>query len=529
MGIFKDFLTEKSIARDTQYENSDIPDVLHNHLWHLSSPMLGKPDTESTFVESEEYSLKASDIVITEAREDAKHPNEIVRNGISAEQSLVDSHKAAGTHPPSIRARIKAGFHSAMPAGETPDVTAKKAKESMEHFRGFMHTEGGHAKNNKLMLLSQNGKTASSAGAGRNTVGLALAPHSLGSVTSDGITPDGGKTKGHFDTCPSASSECRKNCLGVTAGGNRQYPENSLRAKVLRQRYVVEHPEHTARLLSKEIGENEHWCANNDSIHDKTGSIVGHIHKKTGKIDSSSKDLSKEVIGAKLKSGELERRPIESGVRLNVTSDLQHHNLHPASFFERHSASKFYDYTKNTGSIKDVMPHNYTIGLSHTGDNHAESNSSAVIKHLSQGGISAMVYKRGKDQPKPKRVKVVGSNEGEHEWEVVDGDSDDNLDQRHVAAAKIHLAHSEAATKSAAKETNPAQKAMHLQNAEKHAKIADEYMSRKRGIVSGLELKGVKNEAAGHFANTVDHTGTIWLHDKGTVAQLKKSIPIKAV
>jgi len=517
MGIFKDFLTEKSIARDVEnenLENSEIPTVLHNHLWHLSSPMMG--ETSSQFVESEENSLTSTDVLMVESTSVAKHPNEIIRNGLAAEEKI---NADAGGKAPSIRARIKAGFHAAIPEGETPDVTKQKAKESQQHFRNFMHTEGGHAKNNTLSLLSQNGKTASSAGAGRNTVGLSLAPHALGSVTSDKVVPDGGKIKGHFDTCPSASSECRKNCLGITAGGNRQYPENSLRSKVLRQRYVVEHPEHTARLLSKEISDNEKWSASNETIHDKSGAIVGHVHKKTGKIDSATKDLSKEAIGAKLKTGEFERRPIESGVRLNVTSDLQHHNLHPAAFFERHKATKFYDYTKNTGTTNDTLPHNYTIGLSHTGDNHAESNSSAVIKHLSKGGISAMVYKRGKDQPKPKRVKVVGSNEGEHEWEVVDGDSDDNLDQRHVAAAKIHLA----------KETNPEQKTMHLQNAEKHAKIADEYMTRKRGIVSGLELKGVKNDAAGNFANTVDHTGTIWLHDKGTVAQMKKSIPIKAV
>jgi hypothetical protein len=518
MKSFKNYLIEQAEPTEA------MPKTLENHLWHLSSPMLG---------DDMGYKVHESTIhyfgLTEEAKEKtAKHPNEIIKNGQAAEEKIASGFQG---HAPSIRARVKAGFHAAMPEGEHPDVTKAKAKESQAHFRNFMHKEGGHAEHNKLDLLSQNGKTASSSGAGRNTVGLSLAPHTTGTATSDQNNHTGAKVKGHFDTCPSASSECRKNCLGLTAGGNRQYPENSLRAKVLRQRYLTEHPEHTARLLSHEIGQNEKWSSENNSIHDKhTNEILGHKNIKTGKVESSApKKLSHGDLADKLKKGDAHEKPIESGVRLNVTSDLQHHNLHPASFFERHHKTKFYDYTKNTGSTHDEMPKNYTVGLSHTGDDHAESNSSAVINHLKKGGISAMVYQRGKDNVKPTRVKVHGSKEGEHEWKVVDGDSDDNLDQRHTAAAKEEHAHAAHAEEIAKHETDPVKKASLHTTIAHHKQMASEYEQKKRGVVSGLALKGVTNDKAGKFANKVDHTGTIWLHDHGTVAQMKKkTIPIKA-
>jgi hypothetical protein len=49
-----------------------------------------------------------------------------------------------------------------------------------------------------------------------------------------------------------------------------------------------------------------------------------------------------------------------------------------------------------------------------------------------------------------------------------------------------------------------------------------------RGVVSGLQLKGVTNESAGNFANHVDEHGTIWIHDHKHGQGPHKTIPIHA-
>jgi hypothetical protein len=57
--------------------------------------------------------------------------------------------------------------------------------------------------------------------------------------------------------CPNASKECRENCLGLKAGGNRQFPFAALRSKILRTQFLHEHPEEAARLMHHEITQNE--------------------------------------------------------------------------------------------------------------------------------------------------------------------------------------------------------------------------------------------------------------------------------
>jgi hypothetical protein len=502
MRSFKDYL-----------EGNDKNSVVDNFLWHLSSPTLTEDEDDK---ELHEAFLSLLESVEGAEPKHEFHPETIVRRGLDKEQAYQDSHKEAGTKPASIRARIRDGFHAALDNDETDKERVAKARESYKHFRAFMAKEGGHVDKNKLVMTGQNGKTASSAGEGRNTIGLSLAPHVLGTLA------EGHPLSGHSNVCPKASKECEENCLGLTAGGNRQYPETALRSKVLRQRYVMEHPEHAARILDNEVTENEKWTSSHHTLHDSEGNIVGHKNLKTGKIKSEKPPTKEDIekgnpngklshkdVADKLAKGELHEKKIDSGVRLNVTSDLQYHRLMPAKFFERHHNTKFYDYTKNTGTaMSKDLPSNYTVGLSHTGDNHAESNSHDVIKHLSNGGIAAMVYQRGKNTPHPKRVKVVGSKEGEHEWEIVDGDSDDNLDQRHEAAAKIHDQKAASATSKEEKEF--------------HAQKAKDYRAKKIGVVSGLALKGVTNEKAGNFANKVDKDGTIWLHPD----KVKKTINI---
>lgn len=517
---------------------------LTQHLSHLMSTSVGleKPEIEdqayallgegATF-ESLVKTINETAYVLQpllEAEGGLRHPDEIEKRGHAVMAAHAAAHDAEnqerlkrGEAPKPMsgaRNRMKEGFHAAFPDGEHPDITKSKAKESQEHFRKFMHEEGGHAKDNKLTMLGQNGKTKSSTGVGMNTVGLSISPGTG--------NRDGEKKRGEFDACPNATDECRKACLGWTAGGNRQYKEISDRAKILRKRYVMEHPEHAARLISHEISENEDWTSKHNTVHNSNGDIVGHKNIKTGKVKSENpKAESHDDVKKKLDSGEYHEKPMKSGVRMNVTSDLQYHRMMPKKFYERHHKSDFYDYTKNHGSLDDKdKPKNLTLGLSHTGDSHRESNSHETIKNLRNGGISAMVYKRGADQPKAKRVKVHGSKEGEDEWKVVDGDSDDNVHTRHESAAQEHDALAKHHHEAAASAPNEKVAQGHKEEAAKHEKIAQEYRDKKRGVVSGLQLKGVKNEEAGHFANSVDKDGTIWLHDHGPQAKLRRTIPI---
>ena len=337
-------------------------------------------------------------------------------------------------------AHMKAGFHAAFPDNEDPAITHQKAKAAQKHFRQFMHERGGHSPTNTASLTSQNGKTRLSTGEGVNTIGIAMAPH---------------KTSGYeHDLCPKATAECRKNCLGLTAGGNRQYPVAALRAKILRTQYVHEHPENAARLLSHEISDNENWAKTAQAYH--VGDQKFHDKKEA---KAHAKKTGGQITG-------MSPAPMKSGVRLNVTSDIPYEKLLPKQFFDRHKNSQFYDYTKVHGRMGKDLPSNYALALSHTGTGHPESNDREAIHHLNNGGVVAMVYHRGSKVPHPTHVEDVATGK---RWRVANGDDDDNVYDRHKTAG----------------------------------------IDKSEGVVSGLRLKGVTNNEAGKFANTVDPDGVI--------------------
>lgn len=399
--------------------------VLHNFLHHLSSPTVHDHSPE-----------------LSEAHPVAQIKDVGVAN---APQGNLFHH-------------LRNGFHAAMPDDEHPSVTKQKAKESRAHFRQFMHERGGLASNNTASLTGDNGKTRLSSGEGFQTIGLQLAPHSSAGYK--------------HNLCPKASSECRKNCLGFTAGGNKQYPEASFRAKLLRTQYLAEHPEHAARLISHEIGENEKWSDEHQSVHDKEGNVVGYLHTKSGKVKSENpKEMPHEHVRDKLEKGEFSARKIKSGFRGNMTSDLPYEHLMPKKFFERHKNTQFYDYTKIASRLKNKdLPSNYSLALSHTGTGHDESNDKDAIDALERGDVVAMVHqKQKKGTPPATHVEDVQTGK---RYPIENGDLDDNVFDRHRTAGltKGHPGH---------------------------------------GVVSGLKLKGVKNEAAGHFANPVDPDGII--------------------
>ena len=168
-----------------------------------------------------------------------------------------------------------------------------------------------------------------------------------------------------------------------------------------------------------------------------------------------------------------EKHGYKPGFRGNVTSDIHWEKHLPRSFFDRHKNTQFYDYTKNAKRLHSDLPSNYHLALSHTGTGHAESNDREAIEALKAGKVVAMVHQKGKVTP----THVEDTSTGQR-WRIGNGDKDDNTFDRQT----------------------PEEKASGT------------------GVVSGLKLKGIKNEAAGHFANKVDDDGIIRLDPRKTEA-----------
>jgi hypothetical protein len=378
-----------------------MPSVLHDFMFHLSGP-------------SDPYG------------HDNKMLNEVTvfdRTKMPKTSKIMDVAQSDSTFSGggNLHKKIREGFRKADEEMSSEDASTrrKKHRESRAIFNEFAQQRG--FKTGPKMLRG-NMKTEKSSGEGVATTGLNLAPHSTSGLNN-------------FDTCPNASSECRKNCLGTEAGGNRQYPDTALSSKVLRTHFIAKHPEHAARLIDYEI-EN----------HKKKS-------KKEGKIP---------------------------GVRLNITSDFAWEHYAP-KMFERHKDVQFYDYTKSPNRVMRQYeprdrgshfnrvghPSNYHLTLSHTGADHPESNDAHVSRVLENGGVVASVFQKGKVKPTHFEDVKTGKR-----YPIVNGDDDDNTFDRHSTSGKTEG-------------------------------------KKGHGVVSGLQLKGVKNEDAGKFANKVDPDGIV--------------------
>jgi len=377
---FKDFISLNEATGGT-----GLPKVLHDFLFHLSSP-------------TDHHLLNEITVVGKNAVLDS---NKFPRASSLVKQA--DKDISVGNVYPHIAEGFKRAFSSLK--NESEPVRKAHLKASKKVWHEFAVSRGYKTGSD---ILGENGKTKKSTGENVWTKGISLAPHSTGGLSS-------------FDVCPRASKECRQNCLGTEVGGNKKYPDNSLSSKILRTHFLAKHPEHFARILDHEIGK----------------------HKESAKKDG-----------------------MIPGIRLNVTSDIAYEKYAP-ELFHRHADVQFYDYTKMhnrvLGQSKPDHPKNYHLALSHTGSNHEESNDHHVAKVLEAGHVVASVYQRGKDNPEPTHMKDVKTGKL---YPVVNGDEDDNTFDRHATAGKT-------------------------QGSSGH------------GVVSGLKLKGVNNEAAGHFANKV--------------------------
>lgn len=420
------------LAEETLYEaapEDDIPDHMHRNIhdfmFHLSGPSDptgtdSGPINEATLFDIKRGDKPGAKIAAPIAPPSAEaHIN--MRMPKSAKMIAVAHEKGMG-HNENLHKKIGAEFRNAFDemTSEKPEVTTSKRKDAQKAFQAFAQSRGLKAKTPPKMLRG-NMKTEKSTGEGVLTTGLNLAPHATAGLHG-------------FDVCPKSSIDCRKNCLGTEAGGNRQYPDTAMSSKILRTHFIAAHPEHAARLIDHEITQ----------------------HKTTAK-----------------KKGML------PGIRMNITSDISWEH-HAPKMFERHKDVQFYDYTKMHNRVLRSLapkkednhfnemghPSNYHLSLSHTGTGHGESNDKEASQVLKKGGVVAMVFQKQKGKKNDSLpTHIVDHSTGRH-YPVHNGDLDDNTFDRHASAGL--------------KEGNPHQ-----------------------GVISGLMLKGVKNEAAGSFANPV--------------------------
>lgn len=384
MFSFKSFVTE---ARNNQeIMHNGMPENLYNFMFHLSSPSdphgkLKKSLHEMTLDEMADYydqldeEERKRDYIDVNSQKKSKvkfDPEEVApAMKLPKTRALID--KAREDIPSgNIHKRIAIGLRAASESmrNESPQESRAKLRESQQVYRGFMNSRGFRG---TPTILGKNMKTEKSSGEGVMTKGLFLAPHATSGLHG-------------FDVCPKASSDCRRDCLALTANANRIHADHALSGKVWRTHFLAKHPEHFARILDNEIAN----------------------HTRSAK-----------------KAG------MKSGVRLNGTSDLSWEK-HMPHIFERHPDTQFYDYTKMANRVgRRDNPSNYHLTLSHTGTGHEESNDHEVANTLARGHGVAMVYQRGRGVPKPTHVEDVKSG---RRYPVLNGDKDDNTFDRHESA-----------------------------------------------------------------------------------------------
>jgi hypothetical protein len=357
---FKEYLLESATQPSSPLPG--VSKILHDFLFHLSGP---SDTTKSSYLPEETKRLEIN------------HGATLAHKNMNLPKTsaMIEKGNSLIPHGENIHKRIGEGFKRTFDSmgSESPEQSKAKLKESYGVLQNFTKSYG---LKNKIELLRENGKTKKSSGEGVHTKGLALAPHATSGLNN-------------FDVCPRASHECRKNCLGTEAGGNRHFPDKALSSKVLRTHFLAIHPEHAARILDHEIGQ--------------------HVKKAT-------------------KAG------YKPGVRLNITSDISWEH-HAPQLFSRHPSAQFYDYTKLHHRVGNPrLPPNYHLTLSHTGTGHEESNDTHVVNALKKGHTVAMVYQRGKKVPNPTHVEDVKTG---NRYPIIGGDHDDNTFDRHAQAGKI--------------------------------------------------------------------------------------------
>lgn len=169
-----------------------------------------------------------------------------------------------------------------------------------------------------------NAKLAKGAAKGWHTLSLSLAPANMSGI----------------EVCPGSTAECRRSCIGHSAGCARRYPA-VVKARIARTRFLFEQPEAALTLITYELLQ---WRA---------------------KLGSRAK----------------------IALRLNAFSDIVWEVMCPGLIHFVHSLRiRMYDYTKLPARFLR-KPDNYDLTLSYSGHNWYDCRDV-----LESGGRVAMVF-----------------------------------------------------------------------------------------------------------------------------------------
>lgn len=201
-------------------------------------------------------------------------------------------------------------------------------------------------------LLTQPLDNQKLAKSGTPSYGLSLAPHSMSG----------------YNVCRASTPGCRRGC--VAYAGNGGYASVS-EGRIMRTRFLAEHPEQFVTLLADEIGR----------------AVAKH-----GAIN----------------------------VRLNTFSDLPWHELTPW-LFTRFPDVQFYDYTKVWSRMGAAIPANWDLTYSAS----ERTTDAAIGEAVAAGNNVAVVFSPGRTKPLPTFYAHSP---------VIDGDKSDDraLDARGV-------------------------------------------------------------------------------------------------
>jgi hypothetical protein len=471
MLTFKSYLSEASYLNNIKSgpEDDRISDNLRDFVSHLMSPSYN-PSEDKHFHNKDLNEAKAkaknADVdfsapvsrLASGAINMIKHPvvnqndpvlhkehvdryQALMKNGEDLGNRISNPHQFINKGFNNYMGGVKSGSNDFEDPRRTQKPQLKAAKQAaISHFRKF-----GYKTASEPAFIAGNTKTIKNVAKGDITAGLALSPARTANV-------------GKHNACGNATAECEKGCLGYATGQNAMLA--NINSKVSKHHFLIEHPEHAARLIHSEL--------------------LNHIDN-VAKWNSAKKPGEQKLIAS---------------YRPNMVSDYNHSLIsgkmidHVTNYAKNKGVGfQVRDYTKFADRLNKPRSSNYFLALSHTGTGHKESNDHEVGKALDQGHTVASVVHGNATHFYDHKTKRL--------YPIVDGDEDDQIEKRHAEVGHI---------------TQP--------NGTGH----DAQTGKPTGVVSALRIKGSSTkmkEAAGDFENqtTTIHHPT---HGKMNVVEINK-------
>lgn len=330
----------------------------------------------------------------TRPEEDKEHIDryhKLMANGARIGEQYPKLHK----HMESGFNRYMQGVGSGHNSFEDPRVTQKKELTASRKFGAeYMRNVAGYT-SGMPSLIAGNTKTEKNVEKGDITAGLSLSPAAIHGIT------------GH-NACVNSVAECRNSCLAYTTGQNAML--SNINSKIARHHLFAEHPEHAARLLHAEL--------------------LNHIDNVAKWNSEKGPDEQKLIASLRPNMvSDYNMRKLMGGMLDHVTEYARQKGVH----------FQIRDYTKNHQLLNQPRPANHFLALSSTGPNvkkdgtvHSESNDNHVGTALNQGHTVAAV------------VEGDATHMYDHKtgrlYPMVDGDDDDQIEQRHRQAGHLVMA-----------------------------------------------------------------------------------------